>query len=111
MWFTSLGILYLFEDEFRKLREKYHVVVALTNLGQAMLPSPKSPTGFLKITMGGEDAVKMMETLEADMLVPMHFESWTHFTQDGEALEEIFTSGGLGNKIKWLSSGKGVNVI
>ncbi|EWG53505.1 hypothetical protein FVEG_11923 [Fusarium verticillioides 7600] len=99
------------EDEFMKLREKYHVVIALTNLGQAMLPSPKSPSGFVQITMGGEDAVKMMEVLEADVLVPMHFESWTHFTQDGKALEEMFTSGGLGNKVIWLSSGKEVNVI
>ncbi|KAF5540821.1 Zn-dependent hydrolase of the beta-lactamase fold [Fusarium mexicanum] len=109
LYFT--GDTVFLEDEFRKLREKYHVVVALTNLGQAMLPRPKSPTGFVQITMGGEDAVKMMEVLEADMLVPMHFESWTHFTQDGKALEEIFTSGALGSKIKWLSSGKQVNVI
>ncbi|KAF5609654.1 Zn-dependent hydrolase of the beta-lactamase fold [Fusarium subglutinans] len=101
----------LAQNLFRKLREKYHVVVALTNLGRAMLPSPKSPTGFVQITMGGEDAVKMMEVLEAGMLVPMHFESWAHFTQDGKDLEEIFTSGGLGDKIKWLSSGKQVNVI
>jgi L-ascorbate metabolism protein UlaG (beta-lactamase superfamily) len=109
VYFT--GDTVFMEDEFRKLREKYHVVVALTNLGQAMLPSPKSPTGFVQITMGGEDAVKMMEVLEADVLVPMHFESWTHFTQDGKALKEIFTSGGLGNKVVWLSSGKEVNVI
>ncbi|KAF5971453.1 Zn-dependent hydrolase of the beta-lactamase fold [Fusarium coicis] len=109
VYFT--GDTVFMEDEFRKLREKYHVVVALTNLGQAMLPSPKSPTGFVQITMGGEDAVKMMEVLEADVLVPMHFESWTHFTQDGKALKEIFTSGGLGNKVLWLSSGKEVNVI
>ncbi|KAF5576559.1 Zn-dependent hydrolase of the beta-lactamase fold [Fusarium pseudocircinatum] len=109
VYFT--GDTVFMKDEFRKLREKYHVVVALTNLGQAMLPSPESPTGFVQITMGGEDAVKMMEVLEADVLVSMHFESWTHFTQDGKALEEIFSSGGLGNKVKWLSSGKEVNVV
>ncbi|RBQ79529.1 hypothetical protein FVER53590_11923 [Fusarium verticillioides] len=109
VYFT--GDTVFMEDEFLKLREKYHVVIALTNLGQAMLPSPKSPSGFMQITMGGEDAVKMMEVLEADVLAPMHFESWTHFTQDGKALEEIFTSGGLGNKVIWLSSGKEVNVI
>ncbi|KAF5706280.1 Zn-dependent hydrolase of the beta-lactamase fold [Fusarium mundagurra] len=109
VYFT--GDTVFMEDEFRKLRESYHVVVALTNLGQAMLPSPKSPTGFVQITMGGEDAVKMMEVLEAEMLVPMHFESWTHFTEDGKALEEIFSSRGLGNKIKWLSPGKQVKII
>jgi L-ascorbate metabolism protein UlaG (beta-lactamase superfamily) len=108
-YFTSDTVF--IEDEFRKLREKYHVVVALTSLGQAMLPSPKSPTGFVQITMGGEDAVKMMEILESDMLAPMHFESWTHFTQDRKALKEIFSSGGLGDKIKWLSSGRQVEII
>ncbi|KAF4434840.1 Zn-dependent hydrolase of the beta-lactamase fold [Fusarium acutatum] len=109
VYFT--GDTVFMDDEYRKLYANYHVVVALTNLGQAMLPSPKSPTGFLKITMGGEDAVKMMELLEADILVPMHFESWTHFTQDVKVLEEIFSAGGLGSKVKWLSSGKQVNVI
>ncbi|KAF5554377.1 Zn-dependent hydrolase of the beta-lactamase fold [Fusarium napiforme] len=79
--------------------------------GEAMLPSPKSPSGFVQITMGGEDAVKMMELFEADMLVPMHFESWSHFTQGGKDLKDIFGSGGLGNKPKWLSSGKQVRII
>ncbi|KAF4959107.1 hypothetical protein FGADI_1985 [Fusarium gaditjirri] len=109
VYFT--GDTVFIENEFRKLHEKYHVVVALTNLGQAMLPSPKSTTGFVQITMGGEDAVKMMETLEANMLVPMHFESWTHFTQDRKALEESFSYGGLMDKIRWLSSGKEVEII
>ncbi|PNP82838.1 hypothetical protein FNYG_04069 [Fusarium nygamai] len=109
VYFT--GDTVFMEDEFRKLREKYHVVAALTNLGQAMLPSPKSPTGFAQITMGGEDAVKMMEVLEADMLAPMHFESWSHFTQGSKDLKDIFGTGGLGNKVKWLSSGKQVKII
>ena len=76
-----------------------------------MLPSLKSTTGFVQITMGGEDAVRMMEILDADIIVPMHFESCTHFTQDRKALEEAFTSEGLEDKIKWLSSRKEVNVI
>ncbi|KAL7765776.1 hypothetical protein ACKLNR_003692 [Fusarium oxysporum f. sp. zingiberi] len=70
-----------------------------------------SPDGRQNITMGDEDAVRMMEILGADIIFPMHFESWTHFTQDRKALEEAFTSGGLEDKIKWLSSGKEVNVI
>ncbi|KAF9784266.1 hypothetical protein IL306_007510 [Fusarium sp. DS 682] len=109
--FYFTGDTVIIEDELKKLREHYHVVVALANLGQAMLPSPKSPSGFAQITMGGEDASRMMEILEADMLVPMHFESWTHFTQDRKALEEIFKSGSLGDKVKWLSSGKEVELI
>ncbi|KAF4336265.1 Zn-dependent hydrolase of the beta-lactamase fold [Fusarium beomiforme] len=109
--FYFTGDTILIEEEFKKLRENYHVVVALTNLGQAKLPNPKSPSGFAQITMGGEDALRMMEILEADMLVPMHFESWTHFTQDRKALEEVFSSGGTEDKVKWLCSGKEVKLI
>lgn len=32
-----------------------------------------------------------MENLEPDTLVPMYFEPWTHFTEDGKALEDIFS--------------------
>ncbi|KAF5577443.1 Zn-dependent hydrolase of the beta-lactamase fold [Fusarium pseudoanthophilum] len=73
--------------------------------------TPKSPSGFVQITRGGEDAVKMMEVLEADMLVPMHFESWSHFTQGSKDLKDIFGSGGLMDKVKWLSSGKQVRIV
>jgi L-ascorbate metabolism protein UlaG (beta-lactamase superfamily) len=109
--FYFSGDTILLEDEFKKLREQYHVVVALVNLGQAMSPNPESPTGFTQITMGGTDAVRMCEILEADLLVPMHFESWTHFTQDGKALKEVFDAGGISDKVKWLTSGSKVQII
>ncbi|CEI67759.1 hypothetical protein FVEN_g9565 [Fusarium venenatum] len=109
--FYFTGDTILLEDEFKKIRDQYHVVVALVNLGQAMAPNPESPTGFTQITMGGTDAVRMCEILEADMLVPMHFESWTHFTQDGQALKEVFNAGGISDKVKWLTSGAKVQII
>ncbi|KAJ4011772.1 hypothetical protein NW752_004173 [Fusarium irregulare] len=109
--FYFSGDTVLLEGEFKKLREKYHVVVALVNLGQAMSPNPESPTGFSQITMGGTDAVRMCEILEADLVVPMHFESWTHFTQDGKALKEVFDAGGISDKVKWLTSGSKVQII
>lgn len=109
--FYFSGDTVLLEDEFKKLREQHHVVVALVNLGQAMSPNPESPTGFTQITMGGTDAVRMCEILEADLVVPMHFESWTHFTQDGKALKEVFDAGGISDKVKWLTSGSKVQII
>ncbi|KAM0198495.1 hypothetical protein ACHAPI_004019 [Fusarium lateritium] len=72
--FYFYGDTILLEDELKKLREQYHVVVALFNLGQAMSPNPESSTGFTQITVGGSDAVRMCEILEADLVVPMHFD-------------------------------------
>lgn len=109
--FYFTGDTILLEEEFKKIREQYHVVVALVNLGQAMSPHPGSATGFLQITMGGKDAVRMFEILEADILVPMHFESWTHFTQDGQALKSIFEDAGISDKVKWLTSGARTSII
>jgi L-ascorbate metabolism protein UlaG (beta-lactamase superfamily) len=109
LYFT--GDTVLLEEEFSKIRAHYHVVVAIANLGQAMAPDSGSPTGFTQITMGGDDAVRMCQILEFDVLVPMHFESWTHFTQDGRALKEVFDAGGISDKVKWLVSGTRTHVI
>lgn len=109
VYFT--GDTVLLEEEMKKLREQYHVVIALANLGVAMSPDPNSPTGFAKITMGGEDAVRMMEILGADILVPMHYESWSHFTENGKALKGIFEDAGITDKVQWLTSGARVTLI
>lgn len=109
IYFT--GDTILLEDELQKLKEYYHVVVALANLGQAMSPFPEAPGQSAQITMGGEDAVRMVEILEADVLVPMHFESWTHFTQDGQALKDIFGSSSISGKVKWLASGTATPIV
>ncbi|KAJ4014782.1 hypothetical protein NW761_015146 [Fusarium oxysporum] len=71
----------------------------------------KNLSEYPGVSMGGTDAVRMCEILEPDVLVPMYFESWTHFTQDGQALREDFNAGGISDKVKSLTSGAKVQII
>ncbi|KAH8742308.1 hypothetical protein F5883DRAFT_366246, partial [Diaporthe sp. PMI_573] len=68
------------EEAARGLRKKWNVVVALMNLGRAKIPFPEEK---LQITMDGAQAAKLFREIGAEVLIPMHFESWGHFTQFG----------------------------
>lgn len=62
-------------------------------------------TGPLKITMDGVEAARLFKEIGADVLVPMHFESWMHFTEGREALVAAFEKEGVMDKVFWLEPG------
>ncbi len=63
------------------------------------------PTGPLQITLDGADAARLFREIGADVLVPMHFESWTHFAEKRAALAEAFEKAGVAEKVLWLEPG------
>lgn len=95
-------------DEFEKIPDKFHVVVAIVNLGRVLIPGP---SGQLQATMDGAQGVQLLRTLRADYLVPMHYESWKHFTQHGDELAKIFDQEGVSDKVRWLSPGNAVKIL
>jgi L-ascorbate metabolism protein UlaG (beta-lactamase superfamily) len=61
--------------------------------------------------MGGKDAAKPFRQLQEDILVPIHYESWHHFTQFGTELRKVFEEEGISDKICWLEPGQKQRVI
>lgn len=90
------------EETARGLRERWNVVVALLNLGRARV---QLPDGELQITMDGGQAARLFREIRAEVLVPMHFESWGHFTQFGGELKEEFEKEGVEEIVCWLEPG------
>ncbi|OJK01995.1 hypothetical protein ASPACDRAFT_50761 [Aspergillus aculeatus ATCC 16872] len=98
--------------ELEQIAERYHVCAAVMNLGNAHVPWPENPEGpQLQITMGGRDGARLFRALRADVLVPMHYESWGHITQFGEELREVFKAEGISEKVRWLRGGEKVAVL
>ncbi|EYE91583.1 MBL fold metallo-hydrolase [Aspergillus ruber CBS 135680] len=92
-------------EELNSIADRYHVRVAVMNLGNAHVPTtmePESP--LMQITMGGKDGAKLFRALKADVLVPMHYESWGHFTQFGEGLKQAFEEEGISDKDRSMST-------
>jgi L-ascorbate metabolism protein UlaG (beta-lactamase superfamily) len=83
------------------------------NLGNAHVPVKlEEPNGpLMQITMDGKSAARLFREIKADVLVPMHYESWGHFTQFGKELAEDFESEGVMDKVCWLKPGEAVSVL
>lgn len=110
------------------IRRRAHVTAAVLNLGAAHVPAavvnalnPETPAVHmpldapnLQITMDGRQGARMVREIGAEWLVPMHYEAWTHFTQGGEGLREVFGEEGerdVAGKVCWLVPGKAVEVF
>ncbi len=107
IWFSG-DTIYL--PELAKMKEKFHIAVALVNIGKVLvsLPGAAEP---LQITVGGEEAARLVEEIGADVLVPMHFESWAHFTEGKEELKGVLEQAGVQGKVVWLEPGVETRIV
>ncbi|KAI2627673.1 Metallo-hydrolase/oxidoreductase [Hypoxylon sp. NC1633] len=97
-------------EELARIRDHFHVSVALFNLGAAEVVPPGSKESLL-ITMDGTQAAQLFREIGADLLIPMHFESWDHFSQNKEPLAASFVGAGIADKVKWLEPGEQTRVL
>ncbi|EPX75395.1 uncharacterized protein SOCG_04637 [Schizosaccharomyces octosporus yFS286] len=95
-------------DEMNEIRKKYHVCVAILNLGKAIMPSHDGP---LQITMDGKQAGRLVKDLDVGLMVPIHFEGWSHFTQCKEELNRNFEEEGISNRVCWVTPGKPTTLV
>jgi L-ascorbate metabolism protein UlaG (beta-lactamase superfamily) len=98
----------IYLEELAKMRKNFNIVLAIINLGAVIVPGPEGP---LQITLDGKSAVKLIQDIEADVVVPMHFDSWKHFTEPSAESRKVFAEAGLGDKIVWLEPGTVKHVL
>ena len=101
-------------EELGKMKEKYHIAVAMLNIGKATVSLPGGGAdggGPLQITMGGDQAAQLAKDIGADVIVPLHFESWSHFTESGAELANDFAKAGVENKVLWLKRGVETKIV
>ncbi|RAH71411.1 MBL fold metallo-hydrolase [Aspergillus aculeatinus CBS 121060] len=101
LWVTG-DTIYL--EELQHMKHKYHIKLAVMNLGAArvMYPGHAEP---LQITMGGSDAARLVRELGIERIVPVHYESWHHFTEFGKDLRSTFEEEGILDKVAWVVPG------
>ncbi|KAF2829586.1 MFS general substrate transporter [Ophiobolus disseminans] len=90
----------VYVEELAKIADKYHITVAIMNCGKATIPEmtpegPGGPDDSLQITLDGRQAARLLRDLKADVLVPMHYDLWDHFTQHGDGLAKEFKEEGV----------------
>ncbi|KAK7419845.1 hypothetical protein QQZ08_010679 [Neonectria magnoliae] len=85
-FFYFSGDTILVPDEVANIREKYHVVIVIASLGQAFIPYPTPDSDLI-------------HQLDANLLIPMHYESWSHFTEGRKEPKKVFKEKGILNKV------------
>ncbi|KAF7595581.1 hypothetical protein BBP40_005616 [Aspergillus hancockii] len=100
----------IYLEELAKMKEQFRIVLAVVNLGAAkvMFPGRSEP---LQITMGGSDAARLVREIGIDLIIPVHYESWHHFTEFGKELWETFEAEGLIEKVSWVVPGEARKII
>jgi L-ascorbate metabolism protein UlaG (beta-lactamase superfamily) len=106
----------VYVEELAKMADKYHIAIALMNLGKATFYNvttaglPGQPGDALQITMDGRQAARLFRDIKADVLVPMHYDSWDHFKQHEEELSKELEEEGILSHVRWLKPGKAVKI-
>ncbi|OHF03089.1 hypothetical protein CORC01_01473 [Colletotrichum orchidophilum] len=89
-------------EEIPRLLGDYHISVAIVNVGAVEVAISDPP---LLVTMDGKQAARLFLEIGADVLVPMHYESWAHFAENGDQLRAVFEEEGIADKVQWLEPG------
>lgn len=80
--------------------------VAILFAGAARTPLiPDAP-----LTLTSAQAAEAAALLGARHVVPLHFEHWGHFTQDGPTLTKAFAEAGLTDRLRLLAPGESVRL-
>ncbi|MCQ4213590.1 MBL fold metallo-hydrolase [Streptomyces longispororuber] len=89
-------------DHVREIADRFPAVdVAVLFAGAARTPLVPDAT----LTLTSAQAAQAAELLGARQVVPLHFEHWGHFTQDGPTLTAAFAQAGLSDRLHLLKPG------
>lgn len=105
LWFTGDTVMY---DELREAATRLSVDVVVLHLGVVRFPI----TGPLRYTMGGHDGAELVRLVRPRVAVPVHFEGWSHFSEQEDALRAELAAAppGVREVVRWLPRGEAVDV-
>jgi L-ascorbate metabolism protein UlaG (beta-lactamase superfamily) len=61
--------------------------------------------GSFHLTMNTNDAIEVAAACPNAVIVPVHYDSWAHFSQNRADLEQSFNALGVGSRLRVLESG------
>lgn len=101
------GALYISGDTrlysgIHRIAERYRIGTAILHLGAARFAA----TGPLRYSMSGDEAAAVARLLEASRVIPVHYDGWTHFRENVDAVKNSFRRAGLAARLLWPLRGE-----
>jgi len=100
VWISGDTVLY---DGVRAMAGRWDIDVALLHLGGVRFPV----TGPLRYTMTAREAIELASLLTPGVVIPIHYEGWSHFKQGRDAVEQELATAPerVRRSIRWLEPG------
>ena len=92
------GDTVLFKGTEEIARRFAPVDLAVLHLGRVHL----DPIGLIDFSLSAEKAIAFAKDLQAECIVPVHFEGWKHFSEGREAASAAFRDSSLADRTTWL---------
>jgi L-ascorbate metabolism protein UlaG (beta-lactamase superfamily) len=92
------GDTVLFDGTDEIARKYAPVGLAFINLGRARL----APMGDANFSLTASEAAEFAKTLDAQSIVPLHFDGWEHFTEARHDAISALSSSPIANRVRWL---------
>ncbi|GEB57758.1 MBL fold metallo-hydrolase [Streptomyces gardneri] len=88
-------------DALAEIGERFAIDTAFLHLGDAHFPA----TGDLAFSMSAREGAALARTLGARTVIPLHYDSWSHFTEDPARIAEAFAAPDLKGRLRRLRPG------
>ncbi len=86
--------------------KRFEIGTAIVHLGGVRFPL----YGPARFTMNAREAVKVLERLGPERIVPLHFEGWKHFREGREDAEKVFSRAGVEGSVVWPTAGETLKI-
>jgi L-ascorbate metabolism protein UlaG (beta-lactamase superfamily) len=102
-WEQSEGAMYISGDTvwfegIAEVARRFRVKTAVLFFGAAVIKE----VGPQHHTMTADEGVKAALALRPKHVVPVHYDSWKHFSQGKTEMAQAFAAAALPGKLKWL---------
>ena len=105
LWISGDTVLF---RGVRDIARRFTIGTAVLHLGKVQFPV----TGPLQYTMTARDAVEVCRLFKPHLMIPTHFEGWSHFHEGREAIERELARApdDVRQCVRWLTPGVGVPI-
>jgi L-ascorbate metabolism protein UlaG (beta-lactamase superfamily) len=89
-----------------EVAKRFKIGTAVLFLGAARV----ALIGPAHLTMNAADGVEAARQFSKATIVPVHYEGWTHFSEQRGVLEPAFREAGLASRVRWMELGKTIEL-
>ena len=88
-------------DGLREIGQRFRIGTSILHIGGARFPI----LAPLRFTLNAREAVNVAHVLRPRTVIPIHYEGWKHFRENGIDARKVFDPSDIKEMVRWLQIG------